>query len=114
MQIDQEESCDRDIFPKAKELVESQGLNYREQYEIYMGNHYVVKTPSSMIWAKRINHPVKAWFIFLAIGSNCFKIWYKQMPYYLPNVAYYRPLRGRDRLHIIPMKRLEKFICSKK
>ena len=102
---------DRLIFSKARELVQSIGMNFDHMYTLYMSEYYVSKGPNYMIWAKPIAEPVDAWFIFLAIGEGCLSIWHKQMPYYLPNIAFHRPLRGDNEMKIIPTKTMQRLLC---
>lgn len=84
-------------------------IDFYEQFQHFSKEGYILSTPNSVIFAEPTNDPVEGWFIFLAFGENCFKLWYKQMPFRLPNVIFYRSLK-RKRQIIIPMDRFERYL----
>ena len=110
-----QDTCSEDvnIFKEAQLLCDNSGIDFMEAYNEYMGQWYVSKGPTHMIWAKPVYDPVEAWFIFLAIGEKCFTLWYKQMPYRLPYVIFRRRLRGEKEDTVIPMDTIERLCLEK-
>lgn len=100
----------RSVSDEAYRYCASHGIDFEKHWSEYVKNYYILKGPDYLLMARPLYAPKEAWFIFLAIGDNCFRVWHNCMPFYLPNVAFCRFGRGSKKVRYIGMKQFERFL----
>ena len=108
-----------------KHLDDEATWSYREALRFYNGKREAldkdisfysrigvsVCKPEYMLLAGVYNK--ETWYIALAVGYNAFEVFYWQIPYYLPKVAWLRQERDNGtRLRVYDFERLERMITN--
>jgi hypothetical protein len=81
----------------------------RHGYVFSQPDMFLMCAPCSLAQSGAITEPecADAWFVGLAVGDGALNWLIRQMPWYLPKVAWYRDFKHRTgRLHVWPTETL--------
>ena len=98
------------ILGQARAYCEANDLDFDEAWAEYASKHYLAIGPDYLFMYHHMKEPVEGWFIYLAIGAGNFKVWHRIVPYRLPNVIYYRAGRKGNKMRVIAMEQIERFL----
>ena len=97
------------ILDEARKMCEDFGEDFYLKKEYFEENQYAVYFPSNMIWAEpRFDGENSSWFVFLMIGEGSLPLFSRMLPFWLPNVSFYRIAKGRYTPSTLSLERLFK------